>query len=214
MENKLKDVRDLYRDQGCPSIEVVAERANLSRSTTQRYLSGMVKAPDLTKIIALERALGRDSGDIAAEVASPEVVHKIEDPDQLRTLILQMHEISSDELETANKGWRARLDAADRAHREELVRMSESHNAQLLHMQDVKRAQIEQMQTVHVEQMDMIRQLAATQKEADEKSKDYLRRQVLLWRIIAFVIFIVLLTLVTFDLVNPDRGYFYFVGRE
>lgn len=213
MEKTLDDLRAVYHAHPDLSLEQIADRADLSRSTVQRYLSGPIKNPDYFKILAIRRALVPDEEDKpTAAMVDPEVVGRIDDADQLRSLVLHLRQINIDELATTNAEWRARLDAADKAHAQELARMAETHNAQILHLQDSKRAQIDQLQRSHDEQIEMFRQLTTVQKQGDERSKSYLRRQILLWRVIAFILFAVLLVFFILDVRNPGLGWLRRIG--
>lgn len=193
------ELRELYQDRGCPPIEQVAEAADLSTSTVQRYLNGFVKRADYTKIVSLRRALG-DDGEVLSSSIDPEIVKRMDDTDQLQALVLEMRQINISELNVTraaiNQEWEKRLDSIVRTHVAEIERLERAHERER-----------DTLHKTQLEQLNVLRELCDTQKRADERSKDYLKRQIFLWRIIALVLFAVLIALIVADILNPTKGW-------
>ena len=204
MEKSLMELRELYQNRGCPPIEQVAEAADLSTSTAQRYLNGFVKRADYTKIVSLRRALG-DEGEVLSSSIDPELVRKMDDTDQLQALVLEMRQINISELNVTraaiNQEWERRLDSIVRTHVAEIERLEHAHERER-----------DTLHKTQSEQLNVLRELCDTQKRADERSKDYLKRQIFLWRIIALVLFTVLIALLVADILNPTKGWVRMLG--
>ena len=160
---------------------------------------------------------------------SKELVDQIENKDQLRELILELRKINIEELSRRDDQWRDRLDAEKQAHSEDIRHLTEAHNAQLERLQRVYADQMAELTSaslgVHQKESDHIQQtaqmqyeslqkIAETQKDADERAKAYLKRQVRTWKIISFLLVFTLILLLVVDLRNPDKGWIKFIGSK
>lgn len=130
----------------------------------------------------------------------------------------------------------AQIERIQRMHAEQLKEVRESYVAQMEQMRtansalvaqmqdssskhDAQRLEAAQQQAEHIqqtskEQYAMLQQFAKTQKDADEKSKAYLKRQIRTWKVIAFLFATALILLLAVDLANPNRGWIRFIGSK
>ena len=61
-----------YRKKIGMSVDEVAERANLAKSTVQKVLFGVVEHPRIDTLQAIERALGLDNEKTSSELSEEE----------------------------------------------------------------------------------------------------------------------------------------------
>lgn len=116
-----------------------------------------------------------------------------------------------EQMRTANSALLAQLQDASAKHDAQRL---ESDQKQIEHVQQSAQQQIDHVQQSAQQQYDALQRLAETQKAADEKSKTYLKRQVLVWKIISFLLIAVLILLLVADLRNPDKGWIKFIGSK
>lgn len=116
-----------------------------------------------------------------------------------------------EQMRTANSALLAQLQDAGVKHDAQL---QESEQQRIDHVQQSAQKQIDHIQQSAQQQYDALQHLAETQKEADEKAKVYLKRQIRTWKIIAFMVVAVLILLLIVDLKNPDKGWIKFIGSK
>lgn len=234
LQKALSNLRLHYKDKGGPSYSLIADSTSLSESTVQRYLgTAHIKAPNYDSIVAIAAVIGMGTADLTI---SKELVDQIENKDDLRELILELRKLNIEELSRNDAQWRERLDAAKEAHSDDLKHLTDAHNAQIERIQQLYADQLRQMTVIsdsqaaqlldahhkeseHIQQTaaqqyESLETLAKTQKEADERSKTYLKRQVRTWKIISFLLVFVLILLLIVDLKNPNKGWIKFIGSQ
>lgn len=212
---------------GGPSYAAIADSSGLSESTVQRYLgTSPLKMPNYDSIVAIATVIGMGTEDLTL---SRDLVNQIENKEQLRDMIMELRKLNIEEMSRCDAQWRDRLDAEKQAHSEDIRRLTETHNAQLERLQSVYADQLAQLSgasmSVHQKESDHIQQtaqmqyeslqkIAETQKDADERAKAYLKRQVRTWKIISFLLVLTLILLLVVDLTNPNRGWIKFIGSN
>lgn len=125
-----------------------------------------------------------------------------------------------EQMRTANSALLAQLQDAGAKHDSQLqeseqlriAHVQQSAQQQIAHVQQSAQQQIDHIQQTASKQYEALEALAKTQKDADEKSKAYLKRQIRTWKIISFLLVFVLILLLVVDLKNPDRGWIKFIG--
>lgn len=233
LQKALSDLREHYKANGGPSYAVLAGATGLSESTVQRYLSPNVtlKCPNYENILSLATALGMGTEDLTLD---RELVDEIENKEQLRDMIMELREMNIEELARNDAQWRDRLNAEMTTHNESLRTIAAAHDEQFAHLQQVYAEQLGQLTSVSNEQTaqmlathqeqerriqetarqqyEALQAFADKQKDADERAKAYLKRQVRTWKIVSFLFALSLILLLIVDLKNPDRGWIKFIG--
>lgn len=227
LQKSLSNLRAYYKEHGGPNFSAIADASGLSDSTVSRYLGkDVIKTPNYDSIVSIATVIGMGTEDLTL---NKELVDQIENKEQLRELILELRKINIEELSRRDDQWRDRLDAEKQAHSEDIRHLTEAHNAQLERLQRVYADQMAELTSaslgVHQKESDHIQQtaqmqyeslqkIAETQKDADERAKAYLMRQVRTWKIISFLLVFTLILLLVVDLRNPDKGWIKFIGSK
>ncbi len=221
LQKSLASLRAYYKAHGGPSYTVIADSAGLSESTVQRYLGGVqMKQPSYDSILAIATVIGMGTADLSL---NRELVDEIENKEQLRDMIMELREMNIEELARNDAQWRERMNEVVSAHNEQTAHLQKVYAEQLGQTTRVSEEQITQLLASHQKQEDTIREtarvqyeslrkLAETQKEADERAKAYLKRQVRTWKIVSFLFALALILLLIVDLKHPDRGWIKFIG--
>lgn len=227
LQKSLSNLRAYYKEHGGPNFSAIADASGLSDSTVSRYLGkDVIKTPNYDSIVSIATVIGMGTEDLTL---SRDLVNQIENKEQLRDMIMELRKLNIEEMSRCDAQWRDRLDAEKQAHSEDIRRLTETHNAQLERLQRVYADQMAELTSaslgVHQKESDHIQQtaqmqyeslqkIAETQKDADERAKAYLMRQVRTWKIISFLLVFTLILLLVVDLRNPDKGWIKFIGSK
>lgn len=118
------------------------------------------------------------------------------------TNIERIQTLHAGELQAARESFGAQLEQAREAHKQQLTHMLEAHKSQVEHIQHTAKVQYDSLYNV-----------TTTQKDADERAKAYLKRQVRTWKIVSFFFALALILLLVLDIANPNRGWIKMIGN-
>lgn len=242
LQKALANLRAYYKYNGGPNYTALADSTGLSESTVQRYLGQtLMKSPNYSSIISLAGAIGMETADlslnrdlvdqmekqqladIVLELRKINVDELAANDAKWRERIAADQDAHRDDLRRANASSAEHLASVHKLHAEQIAHIHESYRAQmeqmrkaseqqLAHALDAQRSQSLHVQQENAAQIAALKDIAATQKEADEKSKDYLRRQVFFWRVFSLLILSALILLLIADVTNPTRGWIRFIS--
>lgn len=115
--------------------------------------------------------------------------------------IASVHKLHADQIASIHDSYRIQIEQMRKANEQQVAHALETHQAQSAHIQNASAVQLE-----------TLKKISETQKAADEKSKDYLRRQVLFWRVFSILIITAFILLLIADVTNPTRGWIRFIS--
>lgn len=242
LQKALANLRSHYKERGGPNYAAIVDSSGVSESTVQRYLgTAVIKNPNYNSIIAIAAAIGMETADLSINRDLVEQMDKQQLADlALELRKINVEELSAndakwrerldaeqqahrEELRRVNQASAEHLASVHKIHAEQIAGIHESYIAQLeqmrksseqqiAHALETHRSQAAHLQQTSAAQISTLQQISQTQKEADEKSKDYLKRQVLFWRVFAILLLIVMALLLIADILNPSRGWLRFIS--
>lgn len=242
LQKALANLRAHYKEHGGPSYAAIVDSSGLSESTVQRYLSATaIKNPNYNSIIAIAAAIGMETADLSInrdlvdqmdkqQLANLALELRKMNVDELNSNDAKWRErldaeqlAHREELRRTNEASAEHLASVHKLHAEQIAGIHDSYRVQMEQMRKASEQQVahalqtHQSQAAHLQQasaaqLATLQQISETQKAADEKSKDYLRRQVLFWRIFSILILAALILLLIADVMNPTRGWIRFIS--
>lgn len=115
--------------------------------------------------------------------------------------VARLQEMHNDQILTVHESYKVQMQQMREANANNIAQMLDAHQQQVEHIQKTNDTQLKALQDI-----------SQTQKEADEKSKAYLKSLVRFWRVFSIALLAALILLLVADVLNPSRGWLQFIS--